>query len=67
MGEIFKGSVPLFEVILAPISVKGSTILCIGLEDNELSPTKVDRKFCADNIPEHSLLDVPELPKSSGF
>ena len=52
---------------MAPIDVKGSTILCIGLEDKELSPTKVDLKLCADNIPEHNLIDVPELPKSNGF
>ena len=48
VGEISKGNVPFFEVIFAPIAVKGSTILCIGLEDKELSPIKVDLNFCAD-------------------
>ena len=64
-GSIFMGRVPSFvPEISAPIKDKGSTILSIGLVERESSPIKVEPKSCADNIPEHNLIEVPEFPKS---
>ena len=60
------GSVPLsLADIFAPIEVKGSTILCIGLVERDSSPIKTDENRCADKSPAHNLTDVPEFPKSS--
>ena len=39
------GISPLLVLILAPIFIKGSEILFIGLDDNDLSPIKIELKF----------------------
>ena len=50
---IFNGAqlLPLMLTILAPISFNGFITRPIGLELRELSPDKVDVKFCPDKIP----------------
>ena len=48
---------------LAPIELKGSDILCIGLLLSEESPFNSLLKLCQARTPAVSLMPVPEFPK----
>ena len=63
-GFIVIGIFPLLVEIFAPIFSRGSLTLSIGLNLNDLSPSKTDLKFCPDNSPVKSLAVVPEFPQS---
>ena len=49
--------------IIDPISLSGLIIRCIGLLDNDLSPTSVASIFLLAKNPARSLAVVPEFPQ----
>ena len=60
------GSIPLLEVISAPIALKGSKTLLMGRCDRELSPLNIVFIPKPAIIPSINLRPVPELPRSKG-
>ena len=53
--------------ITAPIFVRGSIILAIGLDCKDVSPVIIEVKSCIDKIPDNKRISVPELPASRSF
>ena len=60
------GSLPLDDLMLAPISVNGFITLLIGREDKDSSPQKEIFKPTPAVKPNIRRKPVPELPRSSG-
>ena len=60
------GSLPLDDLMLAPISVKGFITLLIGREDKDSSPQKERFKPIPEVSPSIRRKPVPEFPRSSG-
>ena len=60
------GSIPLFEVMSAPIALKGFKTLFMGRCDKERSPLNIVFIPKPAIIPSINLSPVPELPRSKG-